>query len=49
MLGVVVSPDFSSPTPSTSSTTKTTENTEDDPDDPKQAAEGDTQIEYCSD
>jgi hypothetical protein len=43
---IVVPPDPSSPTPSTSSATKIPENTEEEPDDPQPADEEDIQMEY---
>ena len=45
---VVVSPDPSSPDPSTFLAMKTQESTDDDPDDPEPADGGDTQKEYSS-
>ena len=44
----MVSPDTSSPDPSTSLAMKTQENTDDDPEDPEPADGGDTQMEYSS-
>jgi hypothetical protein len=46
---IVISPNPSSPTPSTSSAMKTSENTEEDPDDLASVYEGDIQMEYSSD
>jgi len=46
---VVVSPDTSSPTPSTPSAVMTPKITEQDPHDPKPANEGDIHMEYSSD
>ena len=45
---VVVSPDTSYPTPSTSSAVMTPKNTEQDPHDPKPADAGDIHMEYYS-
>jgi hypothetical protein len=44
----VVSPDPSSPTPSTSSVMKTPENTDENPNEPEPVDEGDIQIHYSS-
>ena len=46
---VVVSPEPSSPTPSTSSAMQIQDKTEQDPDDPTPADEGDIHMEYSSD